>query len=110
MSGPFLDSKMIFKPSFYNQVNRSVTFKGLQTIHIPKCSSSLGIAIEGGTNTLQTLPRIISIQPTGAAYQNQDLRVGQLISEVDGFKLTGKYVNDFITFIIKFDLKLGNVI
>ena len=101
---------MIFKPSFYNQVNRSVTFKGLQTIHIPKCSSSLGIAIEGGTNTLQTLPRIISIQPTGAAYQNQDLRVGQLISEVDGFKLTGKYVNDFITFIIEFDLKLGNVI
>ena len=72
------------------QANRSVTFKGSQTIQIHKCSSLLGIAIEGGTNTQQKLPRIISIQPTGAAYQNQELRVGQLISEVDGFKLTGK--------------------
>ena len=44
----------------------------------------------GGTNTLQPLPRIISIQPTGSAYQSNDLRVGQLISEVDGFKLSGK--------------------
>ena len=68
-----------------------MTFKGSQTIEIPKCCSTLGIAIEGGTNTQQTLPRIISIQPTGAAYQNCDLRVGQLISEVDGFKLSGKY-------------------
>ena len=67
-----------------------MTFKGSQTIEIPKCCSTLGIAIEGGTNTQQTLPRIISIQPTGAAYQNCDLRVGQLISEVDGFKLSGK--------------------
>ena len=68
-----------------------MTFKGSQTIEIPKCCSTLGIAIEGGTNTKQTLPSIISIQPTGAAYQNCDLRVGQLISEVDGFKLSGKY-------------------
>ena len=45
----------------------------------------------GGTNTLQPLPRIISIQPNGAAYQSNDLRVGQLISEVDGFKLSGKF-------------------
>ena len=72
------------------QANRSVTFKGSQTVHIPKCCSSLGIAIEGGTNTMQPLPRIISIQPTGAAYQTSELRVGQLISEVDGFKLSGK--------------------
>ena len=69
-----------------------MTFKGSQTLHIPKCCSALGIAIEGGTNTQQTLPRIISIQPTGAAYQNQELRVGQLISEVDGFKLSGTYL------------------
>lgn len=74
----------------FQQANRSVTFKGLLTVEIPKCCSSLGIAIEGGTNTLQPLPRIISIQPNGAAYQNQELRVGQLISEVDGYKLTGK--------------------
>ena len=49
-----------------------------------------GLKTIGGTNTLQPLPRIISIQPTGSAYQSHDLRVGQLISEVDGFKLSGK--------------------
>ena len=70
--------------------SRVVTFKGCRTVRIPKCCSSLGIAIEGGTNTLQPLPRIISIQPSGAAFQS-DLRVGQLISEVDGYKLTGTH-------------------
>jgi hypothetical protein len=62
---------------------------GRQTIHVPKCSATLGIAIEGGANTKQPLPRIISIQPNGAAFQAGGLRIGQLIKEVDGISLEG---------------------
>ena len=65
---------------------------GRQTIHVPKCSSTLGIAIEGGANTKQPLPRIISIQPNGAAFQAGGLRIGQLIREVDGISLEGKHI------------------
>ena len=52
---------------------------------------SLGVAIEGGVNTQQALPRIIAIQPEGAAFQTarEQLRVGQLIREVDGRSLSG---------------------
>ena len=32
---------------FFRKAYRSVTFKGSQTVQIPKCCSSLGIAIEG---------------------------------------------------------------
>ena len=59
---------------------------------MPKCSSTLGIAIEGGANTKQPLPRIISIQPNGAAFQAGGLRIGQLIREVDGISLEGKHI------------------
>lgn len=68
---------------------RSHMPRGLQTVHIAKCCSTLGIAIEGGTDTQQPLPRIISIQPNGAAFQTGGLRIGQLISAVDGYNLTG---------------------
>ncbi len=53
--------------------------------------ASLGVAIEGGVNTQQALPRIIAIQPEGAAFQTarDQLRVGQLIREVDGRSLAG---------------------
>ena len=68
---------------------------------------TLGIAIEGGSNVSgQPLPRIIAIQPEGAAYAEsaeaeeesggdgsgkRRLRVGQLIKEVDGIQVAGKH-------------------
>lgn len=53
---------------------------------------SVGLVIEGGVNTEQPLPRIISIHPDGAAFHNGVLKVGQIIQEVDGIKLQGKSV------------------
>ena len=61
-------------------------------MRVRKTWPSLGIAIEGGANTPQALPRIISIQPNGAAYDNGYLKVGQLIKEVDGITLGGKRI------------------
>ena len=71
------------------RLNMASIRQGRQTVHVPKCSSTLGIAIEGGANTKQPLPRIISIQPNGAAFQAGGLRIGQLIREVDGISLEG---------------------
>lgn len=51
------------------------------------------MVIEGGVNTQQPLARIISIHPDGAAFQNGFLKVGQIIQEVDGFKLDGKFIS-----------------
>lgn len=31
-------------------------------VRVPKCASTLGIAVEGGANTRQPLPRIATIQ------------------------------------------------
>ncbi|TRY63993.1 hypothetical protein TCAL_02079 [Tigriopus californicus] len=59
------------------------------SVRIPKDWPNLGMAIEGGSNTQQPLPRIIAIQPNGAAFNVQGLRVGQLIREVDGILLAG---------------------
>ena len=53
---------------------------------------SIGLVIEGGVNTEQPLPRIISIHPDGAAFHNGVLKVGQIIQEVDGIKLQGELV------------------
>ena len=74
---------------------------GRQTVHVPKCSSTLGIAIEGGANTKQPLPRIISIQPNGAAFQAGGLRIGQLIREVDGISLEGQCQFKPIEFLLE---------
>lgn len=58
-------------------------------IRIPKCSPTLGMVIEGGVNTDHPLARIISIQTEGAAFQAGGLKIGQLISYVDGCPLSG---------------------
>ncbi|CAB4055663.1 WHRN [Lepeophtheirus salmonis] len=87
-----LDSSTFRPPSSSGaQINRPTTLieHDNQIVSIIKCSPSLGIAIEGGVNTLQSLPRIIAIQPNGAAYRTGGLRVGQLIQEVNGINLTG---------------------
>lgn len=79
-------------------------------VTIPKTKTILGIAIEGGANTKQPLPRIINIhvttfkfialhvliygylfcqQKNGAAHDAGGLQVGQLILEVDNHKVEG---------------------
>ncbi|XP_022235848.1 uncharacterized protein LOC111083551, partial [Limulus polyphemus] len=62
---------------------------GRLRIIIKKTRPLLGIAIEGGVNTGQPLPRIISIHASGAAFEAGGLKVGHIILEVNGFK-TGK--------------------
>ena len=47
------------------------------------------MVIEGGVNTQQPLARVISIHPDGAAYQNGQLKVGEIIKQVDGIELEG---------------------
>ncbi|TRY94032.1 hypothetical protein DNTS_011948 [Danionella cerebrum] len=58
-------------------------------IRVPKCASTLGIAVEGGANTRQTLPRITTIQKGSSAHICGRLRVGQVILEVNGVSLKG---------------------
>ena len=45
--------------------------------------------IEGGVDTQQPLARIISIHPDGAAFHNGQLKVGEIIQQVDGIELHG---------------------
>ncbi|KAK2912112.1 hypothetical protein Q8A67_004245 [Cirrhinus molitorella] len=58
-------------------------------VRVPKCASTLGIAVEGGANTRQPLPRIATIQKGGSAHVCGQLRVGQVILEVNGVSLKG---------------------
>lgn len=62
------------------------------TVHVTKGLQKLGIVIEGGVNTKQPLPRIISIHPDGAAFRTRGLKIGQLLSQVDGYQLIGMYI------------------
>ncbi|XP_042213557.1 uncharacterized protein LOC121860463 [Homarus americanus] len=57
---------------------------------VKKTRPNLGIAIEGGADTKQKLPRVINIAANGAAFEAGGLRVGQLILAVDGQKLDGQ--------------------
>jgi len=59
-------------------------------VMVSKSKSMLGLAIEGGANTSHRLPRIISFDGQGTAFQAAGLRIGQKIIEVDGAKLEGK--------------------
>ncbi|KAM9735163.1 whirlin isoform 3-T3 [Menidia menidia] len=70
-------------------------------VRVPKSASTLGIAIEGGANTRQPLPRIVTIQrptPTfqrgGSAHNCGQLKVGQVILEVNGVSLRGREHRD----------------
>uniref|UniRef100_A0A673I5C4 Whirlin n=1 Tax=Sinocyclocheilus rhinocerous TaxID=307959 RepID=A0A673I5C4_9TELE len=59
-------------------------------VRVAKSASTLGIAIEGGANTRQPLPRIVTIQRGGSASNCGQLKVGQVILEVNGVSLRGK--------------------
>ncbi|XP_054854330.1 whirlin isoform X1 [Eublepharis macularius] len=59
-------------------------------IRVTKSAPTLGIAIEGGANTRQPLPRIVTIQRGGSAHNCGKLKVGHVILEVNGMALRGK--------------------
>ncbi|ELT89863.1 hypothetical protein CAPTEDRAFT_116140, partial [Capitella teleta] len=61
---------------------------GTRLITIQKLRPTLGIAIEGGANTKQPLPRVIQIQKTGSAALS-DLEVGHVILKVNGRSMEG---------------------
>ncbi|XP_034397247.1 whirlin-like [Cyclopterus lumpus] len=59
-------------------------------VRVVKNANTLGIAIEGGANTRQPLPRIVTIQKGGSAHNCGQLKVGQVILEVNGISLRGR--------------------
>ncbi|XP_038637755.1 whirlin isoform X4 [Scyliorhinus canicula] len=59
-------------------------------VRVSKSAPTLGIAIEGGANTRQPLPRIVTIQRGGSAHNCGKLKVGHVILEVNGIPLCGK--------------------
>lgn len=63
-------------------------------VRVAKSASTLGIAIEGGANTRQPLPRIVTIQRGGSAHNCGQLKVGQIILEVNGVSLRGREHRD----------------
>ena len=69
--------------------------QGFDVVQISKSKSTLGLVFEGGIDTDQKIPRIINITAEGAAAENGDLMVGQLIREVDGRNVEGKRFFEF---------------
>uniref|UniRef100_A0A670YJC3 Whirlin n=1 Tax=Pseudonaja textilis TaxID=8673 RepID=A0A670YJC3_PSETE len=59
-------------------------------VRVLKSAPTLGIAIEGGANTRQPLPRIVTIQKGGSAHNCGQLKVGQVILEINGTTLCDK--------------------
>ncbi|XP_057405395.1 whirlin isoform X4 [Balaenoptera acutorostrata] len=59
-------------------------------VRVKKSAATLGIAIEGGANTRQPLPRIVTIQRGGSAHNCGQLKVGHVILEVNGVTLRDK--------------------
>ncbi|XP_038868886.1 whirlin-like [Salvelinus namaycush] len=66
----------------------------LTLVRVVKNANTLGIAIEGGANTRQPLPRIVTIQKGGSAHSCGQLKVGQVILEVNGVSLRGREHRD----------------
>ena len=73
--------------------------KGRFRVVVKKTRANLGIAIEGGADTKQKIPRVINIATTGAAFEAGGLRVGQLILAVDGQFMEGMVMFVFISII-----------
>ncbi|XP_045082919.1 whirlin-like [Coregonus clupeaformis] len=63
-------------------------------VRVVKNANTLGIAIEGGANTRQPLPRIVTIQKGGSAHGCGQLKVGHEILEVNGVSLRGREHRD----------------
>ncbi|KAM9360092.1 whirlin [Symphorus nematophorus] len=76
------------------QTGSPVPVPSATLVRVVKNASTLGIAIEGGANTRQPLPRIVTIQKGGSAHNCGQLRVGQVILEVNGISLRGREHKD----------------
>ncbi|XP_037340789.2 whirlin isoform X2 [Pungitius pungitius] len=63
-------------------------------VRVAKSAPTLGIAVEGGANTRQPLPRIVTIQRGGSAHNCGQLKVGQVILEVNGVSMRGREHRD----------------
>ncbi|XP_071337943.1 whirlin [Trachinotus anak] len=63
-------------------------------VRVVKNANTLGIAIEGGANTRQPMPRIVTIQKGGSAHNCNQLKVGLVILEVNGISLRGREHKD----------------
>uniref|UniRef100_A0A3Q2ZI97 Whirlin b n=1 Tax=Kryptolebias marmoratus TaxID=37003 RepID=A0A3Q2ZI97_KRYMA len=72
------------------QINSPIPVPCAVLVRVMKNASTLGIAIEGGANTQQPLPRIVTIQKGGSAHTCGRLKVGQVILEVNGVSLRGR--------------------
>ncbi|XP_008300760.1 whirlin-like [Stegastes partitus] len=86
-------------PESLNTLLTDISLPGLleptsTLVRVAKSASTLGIAIEGGANTRQPLPRIVTIQRGGSAHNCGQLKVGQVILEVNGVSLRGREHRD----------------
>ncbi|XP_027890681.1 whirlin isoform X1 [Xiphophorus couchianus] len=72
------------------QTSSPISALNTALVRVVKNSNTLGIAIEGGANTRQPLPRIVTIQKGGSAHNCGQLKVGQVILEVNGISLRGQ--------------------
>ncbi|BFZ20580.1 hypothetical protein BsWGS_23619 [Bradybaena similaris] len=61
----------------------------LEIVYIYRSKPTLGVAIEGGANTRQPLPKVITVQPGGSAFESGGLKVGHVILEVNGKPVVG---------------------
>ncbi|KAM8886635.1 whirlin isoform 7-T7 [Spinachia spinachia] len=78
------------QPGTRQQTGSPVPVSTATLVRVRKNANTLGIAIEGGANTRQPLPRIVTIQKGGAAHNCGQLKVGQVILEVNGISLWGR--------------------
>ncbi|XP_056135488.1 whirlin-like [Lampris incognitus] len=81
-------------PAVGQQTCSPVLMPATTLVRVAKNASTLGIAIEGGANTRQPLPRIVTIQKGGSAHSCGQLKVGQVILEVNGISLRGREHRD----------------
>ncbi|KAM6975197.1 whirlin isoform 3-T3 [Tautogolabrus adspersus] len=86
-------------PESLNTLLTDISLPGLleptsTLVRVAKSASTLGIAIEGGANTRQPLPRIVTIQRGGSAHNCGQLKVGQVILEVNGVSMRGREHRD----------------
>ncbi|XP_067456718.1 whirlin isoform X2 [Thunnus thynnus] len=77
-------------PGATRQTGSPVPAPTATLVRVVKNANTLGIAIEGGANTRQPLPRIVTIQKGGSAHNCGQLKVGQVILEVNGISLRGR--------------------
>ncbi|XP_035496887.2 whirlin isoform X1 [Scophthalmus maximus] len=81
-------------PGATRQTGSPVPAPAATLVRVVKNANTLGIAIEGGANTRQPLPRIVTIQKGGSAHSCDQLKVGQVILEVNGVSLRGREHKD----------------